>query len=209
MDKRKDHYYKKAKQEGYRSRAAYKLLEIQKRFKIFRKGDRVVDLGCAPGGWLQLIAAEVGPKGRMVGVDLQKTRVLGSGNVELIRGDITAPEVRSRVRQTLGGEADVVTSDLSPNITGIGFQDHMRSCELVRTALGVARELMRPGGIFLAKVFQGEELDGVVGELKDEFGEVRRVVPTASRKASSEIYLLAMGFRGAVKGSASGEEDSV
>jgi 23S rRNA (uridine2552-2'-O)-methyltransferase len=208
VGKRKDHYYEKAKQEGYRSRAAYKLLEIQKRFKIFRKGDRVVDLGCAPGGWLQLIAAEVGPKGRMVGVDLQKTRALGSGNVELIQGDITASEVQSRVRQALGGEAHVVTSDLSPNLTGIRFQDHMRSCELVRTGLAVARELLRSGGIFLAKVFQGEELDAVVRELKDEFGEVRRVVPTASRKASSEIYLLAKGFRGAVKGSSSGEEGS-
>lgn len=204
MDKRKDHYYKKAKQEGYRSRAAYKLLEIQKRFKIFRKGARVVDLGCAPGGWLQLIAAEVGPKGRMVGVDLQKTRALASENVELIQGDITAPEVRSRIRQALGGEAHVVTSDLSPNLTGIHFQDHMRSCELARTGLAVARELLRPDGIFLTKVFQGEELDVVIRELKDEFGEVRRVVPSASRKASSEIYLLAKGFRGAVKGPSSG-----
>jgi 23S rRNA (uridine2552-2'-O)-methyltransferase len=199
VGKRKDHYYRKAKQEGYRSRAAYKLLEIQQRFKIFRKGARVVDLGCAPGGWLQFIAAEVGPNGRIVGVDLQKTRPLGSGNVEVIRGDITAPEVQSRIRQALGGEAHVVTSDLSPNLTGIRFQDHMRSCELVRTALSVALELLKPGGIFLAKVFQGEELDAVVSELKDDFGEVRRVVPTASRKASSEIYLLAMGFRGAVK----------
>jgi len=208
VGKRKDHYYKKAKQEGYRSRAAYKLLEIQKRFKIFRKGDRVVDLGCAPGGWLQLIATEVGPQGRMVGVDLQKTRALGSGNVELIQGDVTAPEVQGLVRQALGGEANVVTSDLSPNLTGIRFQDHMRSCELVRTGLAVARELLRSGGIFLAKVFQGEELDAVVRELKHEFGEVRRVVPTASRKASSEIYLLAKGFRGAVKGASSGQEGS-
>lgn len=208
MGKRKDHYYKKAKQEGYRSRAAYKLLEIQKRFKIFRKGDRVVDLGCAPGGWLQVMAAEVGPKGRMVGVDLQKTRPLGSGNVELIQGDITAPEIQSRVRQALGGEAHVVTSDLSPNLTGIHFQDHMRSCQLVRTALAVARELLKPGGVFLAKVFQGEELDAVVREMKDEYGEVKRVAPPASRKASSEIYLLAKGFRGVVKGSSSGEEDS-
>lgn len=199
MGKRKDHYYRKAKQEGYRSRAAYKLLEIQRRFKIFRKGARVLDLGCAPGGWLQFIAAEVGATGRMVGVDLQKTKPLGSGNVELIRGDITEPEVRTLIRKALGGEAHVVTSDLSPNLTGIRFQDHMRSCELVMTGLAVARELLKPGGVFLAKVFQGEELDAVVRELKAGFGEVRRVVPTASRKASSEIYLLARGFRGGVQ----------
>ena len=195
MGKRKDHYWRKAKQEGFRSRAAYKLLEIQKKHKIFQKGNRVVDLGCAPGGWLQLIAAEVGPKGRMVGVDLQKTRALASTNVELIQGDITRPEVQTRIRQALGGEAHVVTSDLSPNLTGIGFQDHLRSCELVRNALDVARRLLRPDGTFLAKVFQGEELESVVRELKDDFGQVRRIVPAASRKASSEIYLLARGFR--------------
>ena len=196
MGKRKDHYYKKAKQEGYRSRAAYKLLEIQKRFAIFQRGNRVVDLGCAPGGWLQLIAAEVGPKGRMVGVDLQKTRALPHENVVLIQGDITAPDVQCRIREALGGEAHVLTSDLSPNLTGIGFQDHLRSCELARTALAVARELLRPGGVFLAKVFQGEDLESVVQDLKEEFERVRRVVPSASRKASSEIYLLAKGFRG-------------
>jgi len=195
MGKRKDHYYKKAKQEGYRSRAAYKLLEIQKRFGIFQKGSRVVDLGCAPGGWLQLIAAEVGAEGRMVGVDLQKTRALSSGNAVLIQGDITEPDVQRRIRRALGGGAHVVTSDLSPNLTGIGFQDHLRSCELVRTALAVARELLMPGGVFLAKAFQGEDLESVVGELKESFERVRRVVPSASRKASSEIYLLAIGFR--------------
>ncbi len=197
MGKRKDHYYRKAKQEGYRSRAAYKLLEIQKRFAIFERGSRVVDLGCAPGGWLQLIAAEIGPEGRIVGVDLQKTRGLPAKNVVLIQGDITAPNVQSMIREALGGEADVVTSDLSPNLTGIGFQDHLRSCELTRTALAVARELVRPGGVFLAKIFQGEDLESVVTELKGEFERTRRVVPRASRKASSEIYLLAQGFRGA------------
>ncbi len=195
VENRKDHYWRKAKQEGFRSRAAYKLLEMQKRFRIFRKGDRVVDLGCAPGGWLQVIAAQVGPGGRMVGVDLQKTEPLSSANVELIQGDITRPDVRSRIRQALGGNANVVTSDLSPNLTGIGFQDHLRSCELVTDALALARQLLKPGGVFLAKVFQGEELDSVVGDLKVDFRQVRRIVPAASRKASSEIYLLAKGFR--------------
>ncbi len=197
MAKRKDHFYRKAKQEGFRSRAAYKLQEIQKRFKIFRKGDRVVDLGCAPGGWLQLIAAEVGLKGRMVGVDLQKTQALPFQNVALIQGDITRPEVQDRVREALGGAAHIVTSDLSPNLTGIAFQDHLRSCELVRIAHDVARGLLRPGGTFLAKVFQGEDLESVVQELKQDFGQIKRVVPGASRKASSEIYLLAKGFQGA------------
>jgi 23S rRNA (uridine2552-2'-O)-methyltransferase len=193
--KRKDHYWQKAKQEGFRSRAAYKLLEVQKKHRIFRKGDRVVDLGCAPGGWLQLICAEVGPEGRLVGVDLQETRSLAATNVELIRGDVRSPEVQKRMREALGGEAHVVTSDLSPNLTGIGFQDHLRSVELVRIALSAAKQLLKPGGIFLAKIFQGEELDSFVGELNDDFRQVRRIVPAASRKASSEIYLLARGFK--------------
>ena len=195
VDERRDHYWRKAKKEGFRSRAAYKLMEIQRGFKIFRKGDRVLDLGCAPGGWLQLIAAEVGPKGKAVGVDRQKTEALSYPNVALIQGDITRPEVQSRIREALGEDAHVVTSDLSPSLTGIHFQDHLRSCELVKHALAVARGVLAPGGIFLAKVFQGEELESIVRDLKEDFGQVRRVVPTASRKASSEIYLLARGFR--------------
>jgi 23S rRNA (uridine2552-2'-O)-methyltransferase len=195
VDERKDYYWRKAKQEGFRSRAAYKLLEIQARFRIFKKGDTVLDLGCAPGGWLQLIAKEVGPKGRVVGVDRQKTVVLHDPNVVLIQGDLTRSDVQQEIMRALGEQADVVTSDLSPHLTGVGFQDHLRSCELVRDALALVGGVLRPGGTFLAKVFQGEELEAVIRDLKDRFGQVRRIVPTASRKASSEIYLLARGFR--------------
>ena len=195
MGERRDHYWKKAKREGFRSRAAYKLHEIQRRFRIFRKGDRVLDLGCAPGGWLQLIAEEVGPKGKVVGVDRQRTKPLPHSNVTLIQGDLTESDVQKAVHPALGGHADVVTSDLSPNLTGIGFQDHLRSCELVKDAFVVAGGVLRPGGTFLAKIFQGGELESTIGDLKSQFGQVRRVVPTASRKASSEIYILARGFR--------------
>ena len=195
MDERRDYYWRKAKREGFRSRAAYKLLEIQKKFRIFRKGDVVLDLGCAPGGWLQLIAEEVGPKGRVVGVDRQHTTPLPYSNVTLVQGDLTGSDVQRAIHAALGGPADVVTSDLSPNLTGIGFQDHLRSCELVREALLVAGRVLRPKGTFLAKVFQGEELEATVRDLKSQFGRVRRIVPTASRKSSSEIYLLAREFR--------------
>jgi 23S rRNA (uridine2552-2'-O)-methyltransferase len=195
VGERRDHYWRKAKKEGFRSRAAYKLLEIQRRFRIFRKGDRVLDLGCAPGGWLQLIAEEVGSKGKVVGVDRQQTKPLPYPNVTLVQGDLTGPDVQNAIHLALGGHADVVTSDLSPNLTGIGFQDHFRSCELVKDALAVAGCVMKPGGTFLAKVFQGEELESTIGDLKSQFGQVRRIVPTASRKASSEIYILARGFR--------------
>lgn len=155
----------------------------------------MLDLGCAPGGWLQLIAEEVGPKGKVVGVDRQRTKPLPYSNVTLIQGDLTGSDVQKAIRLALGGHGDVVTSDLSPNLTGIGFQDHLRSCELVRDAIVVAGSVLRPGGTFLAKVFQGEELESIVGDLKSEFGQVRRIVPKASRKESSEIYILARGFR--------------
>jgi 23S rRNA (uridine2552-2'-O)-methyltransferase len=195
VGEQRDHYWRKAKQEGFRSRAAYKLHEIQRRFRIFRKGDRVLDLGCAPGGWLQIIAEEVGPKGKVVGVDRQRTKPLPYSNVTLILGDLTESDVQKAVHPALGGHADVVTSDLSPNLTGIRFQDHLRSCELVKDAFVVAGGVLRPGGTFLAKIFQGAELESTIRDLESQFGQVRRVVPAASRKASSEIYILARGFR--------------
>jgi 23S rRNA (uridine2552-2'-O)-methyltransferase len=154
----------------------------------------VLDLGCAPGGWLQFIAEEVGPAGKVVGVDRQQTKPLPHSNVTLVQGDLTGSDVQNAIHLALGGHADVVTSDLSPNLTGIGFQDHLRSCDLVRDALAVAGSVLRPRGTFLAKIFQGEELESTIGDLKNQFGQVRRIVPTASRKTSSEIYLLARGF---------------
>ncbi len=193
---RKDPYWRRAKREGFRARSAYKLLEIQKRFRILRKGDRVVDLGCAPGGWLQVISAEVGPGGRVVGVDLQRTEPLPAKNVVLLQGDVTRPEIREAVRRSLGSRARVVTSDLSPNLTGIHFRDHSRSCDLVRLALGLAGEVLEPGGTLLAKIFQGEGLEEMVQEFKGSFRRVRRISPSASRKASAEIYLLGLGFFG-------------
>jgi 23S rRNA (uridine2552-2'-O)-methyltransferase len=130
-----------------------------------------------------------------VGVDRQRTKPLPYSNVTLILGDLTESDVQKAVHPALGGHADVVTSDLSPNLTGIRFQDHLRSCELVRDAFVVAGGVLRPGGTFLAKIFQGAELESTIGDLKSQFGQVRRVVPAASRKASSEIYILARGFR--------------
>ena len=195
MFDRKDPYWSKAKREGYRSRAAYKLIELQRRFRIHQKGNRVVDLGCAPGGWIQGILAEVGPKGRVVGVDRSPIKPFSRPNVRLITGDIDDPEIQARAREALGGPAALVTSDLSPDLTGIRFQDHCRSCELVRTASRFAVRVLAPGGGFLAKAFQGEELDGLVSELRGSFEGVRRVVPAASRSTSSEIYLIARGYR--------------
>ncbi len=196
MYKRKDHYWKKAKNEGYRSRAAYKLLEIQKKHRVLKKGDTVLDIGCAPGGWLQVIATEVGPSGRVVGVDRLSVKPLPYRHVLLLKGDMGDPELQERVKQTLGKPVHVVTSDMSPDLTGVSFQDHCRCCELVRSALDFSREVLAPGGTFLAKLFQGEELDPFVHQVRAHFEKTKRVVPGASRKGSSEIYVLAQGFKG-------------
>ncbi len=195
MFERKDHYWKQAKQKGYRSRAAYKLIEIQKRFQIFKKGDYVLDLGCAPGGWVQVVAPQVGTKGKVIGLDRLPVKAFSFPHVVLVKGDIEDVEQKERIQGLFAGPVRVVISDLSPDLTGIHFQDHCRSCELVRTAFLYSQGLLSPGGIFLAKIFQGEELESVFQQLKEHFQQVKRVVPTASRKASSEIYLLARGFR--------------
>jgi 23S rRNA (uridine2552-2'-O)-methyltransferase len=191
---KKDPFWLKAKQEGYRSRAAYKLMQIQRQYRLFRKGGTVVDLGCAPGGWLQVIAEAVGPAGRVVGVDLNDVEPLPFPNVQVIVGDILREETAARIVACLGGYADVVTSDMAPRLSGIRFRDHYLSCRLVSAGLELCRTVLRPGGVYLAKVFEGEGLKDLHAELREAFGEVKRIVPEASKKGSSEVYLLARGF---------------
>jgi len=186
-----DTYYKKAKQEGYRSRAAYKLLELQQRFRIFRPGDKVVDLGSAPGGWLQVAAKLVGPKGKVVGVDLQSIEAMPQHNVDFIEADITADRTTQMIIERLGRRADCVISDLSPKLSGIRDADEARCIELNRTALRVAICLLRPGGTFLVKSFVSEGLRTFSSELEQVFRSIQRNRPEASRRGSSEIYLIA------------------
>jgi 23S rRNA (uridine2552-2'-O)-methyltransferase len=188
---RKDHWYRKAKEEGYRSRSAYKLIELHKRYHLFRRGMKVVDLGCAPGGWMQVTAQEVGPSGRVVGIDLEPTEPLGLPQVHVLTGDIRHGETLSNIRNLLEGPCDLLLSDMAPDTSGVGFADHARSIELVSCAFGAARVLLRPGGTFLSKVFDGPDLSGLISEMKTLFGHIKRVRPEASRKASREIYLLA------------------
>jgi len=195
MYRRKDHYYRKAKQEGYRSRAAYKLQEIQDHWRIIRKGDCVLDLGCAPGGWMQVSARLVGPRGRVVGVDRVRMVQLPFPWVEFLRGDLTDVAFNAHLCGMLSGRVRVLTSDMAPDTTGIRFQDHVRSCELVRGALALARTVLLPGGALLAKLFQGEDAGALLEEARDVFRTAKWVVPESSRKESSEIYLLATGFQ--------------
>jgi 23S rRNA (uridine2552-2'-O)-methyltransferase len=189
-----DTYYKKAKQEGYRSRAAYKLLELQQRFHLIKPGDWVIDLGAAPGGWLQVAARVVGQRGKVVGVDLQPIDAFRESNLIVLQGDITAEETQRRVKELLGGPAHCVISDLSPRLSGIRETDTARSLDLNRAALRVAAQLLRPGGTLLIKSFVNNELQTLTFEIKRHFGSVQRTRPEATRQASSELYFCAKGF---------------
>jgi 23S rRNA (uridine2552-2'-O)-methyltransferase len=192
---RKDDYYNRAKQEGYRARSAYKLQQLDDTANLFDDGDTVVDLGAAPGGWLQVAAEEVGPQGKVVGVDRQRIDDLEAHQVSTIPGDMTEAETRDRLRRELGGsEADVVVSDMAPNMTGEYELDHARSIHLARIAYETAEEVLAPGGDFVAKVFQGKDLEDLEADIEESFQYVRRVSPDASRDASSEVYLVAKGY---------------
>ena len=191
----RDTYYKKAKQEGYRSRAAYKLLELQERFRIFRTGQLVVDLGAAPGGWIQVAAKLVGPSGKVIGVDLQPIAPFQQKNIIVMQADITAAETEQRIMEYLGRAADSVISDVAPKLTGIRDTDEARSLELNRAALEVAKRLLRSGGSFLIKSFVTEELRVFSTELDSQFGSIQRTRPDASRKGSSEIYFFAKDYQ--------------
>ena len=191
---RRDSYYKKAKQEGYRSRAAYKLLELQQRFGFFHAGDAVVDLGAAPGGWLQVAAKIVGSGGKIIGVDLQAIQPFREKNIVILQGDITHADVREKIRQLLKRPADCVLSDLSPKLSGIRDADMARCFELNQIALDTAVHLLRPGGSLLVKSFISDDLHTFTARLKTYFSAVQRTKPEATRQGSSEFYFIAQGF---------------
>jgi 23S rRNA (uridine2552-2'-O)-methyltransferase len=189
-----DRYFKRAKQEGYRSRAAYKLLELQQRFRLIRSGDVVVDLGAAPGGWLQVAAKWVGQTGKVIGIDLQPVDAFREPNIILLQGDITAPEMPREIQELARGKVHCVLSDLAPRLSGIRDADAARGLELNRSALTLATALVQPGGSFLVKSFVNQELQTFTLELKRYFHSVQRTRPEATRQGSSEFYYLAKGF---------------
>jgi 23S rRNA (uridine2552-2'-O)-methyltransferase len=192
---RKDAYYRKAKREGYRSRAAYKLGQIAAKEKAVRPGDRVIDAGAAPGGWSQVILELVGARGKVAAVDLLPMAPLPGENFRFWQRDIAEPGLPAELISFLGGKADTVLSDAAPNTTGSSFTDQARSADLVRAVFSLARETLREGGTFLAKIFGGAEADAVFRELRPYFRELRRVRPEATRKESFELYLLGKGYR--------------
>ncbi len=187
-----DPYVKAAKAHGYRARAAYKLTDIDDKFHLIRNGARIVDLGCAPGGWLQ-VALERGAHA-VAGVDLLPVDPLASAH--LIEGDFTDPAVGPRLIALLGGAPDVVLSDMAPNTLGHRRTDHLRIVLLIEAAAAFAIEYLKPGGAFVAKAFQGGETAEVIRTLKAHFTEVNHVKPKASRTDSSEVFLVATGFKG-------------
>jgi len=191
----KDPFVHKARAEGYRSRAAYKLIEIDARERFLVPGARIVDLGAAPGGWSQVAARKVAPGGKVIAVDLLE--IAPMSGVTVLRGDCRETAIQAQLAQALEGRrADVVLSDLSPNISGIASADQARAAELVQMALDFCRTQLRADGVFLVKVFQGGEFAGLLKELKGMFGEVRTLKPAASREKSRETYLLARGLKG-------------
>jgi 23S rRNA (uridine2552-2'-O)-methyltransferase len=192
-----DPYVARAKREGYRSRAAFKLLEIDEKYHLLKPGQRVVDLGAAPGGWSQIAARKVGSadgRGRVVGIDLLPIDPLPG--VDFIQLDFLDEEAPERLIAMIGGRADVVMSDMAANTTGHKKTDHLRIVGLAEAAIHFAREILAPGGAFIAKVFQGGTENQLLADLKRDFATVRHVKPAASRADSSELYVLATGFRG-------------
>lgn len=189
-----DPYVARAKREGYRSRAAFKLLEIDEKYNILKPGQRIVDLGAAPGGWSQIAAKKIGAKGKVVGIDLLPIDPMAG--VEFIQLDFLDESAPGKLIEMLGGPADVVMSDMAANTTGHKKTDHLRIIGLAEAAIYFAREILAPGGAFVAKVFQGGTESQLLTDLKRDFAVVRHVKPAASRADSAELYVLATGFRG-------------
>lgn len=191
----KDFYYRKAKKEGLRARSAFKIDEILRRHRLLRKGDAVLDLGAAPGGFLQILAAAVGETGVAVGVDLEPIRNLGKPWVKTAIVDLLAPDALARIRALHQGPFQLVASDMAPKTIGVKVSDEARSLELVRMALAVAEATLAPGGAFVAKVFMGGDFPGLQKDLKARFEKVQVVRPQATRESSYEVYVLGTGYR--------------
>jgi len=190
----RDRFYRKARERGLPSRAAFKIEELIRRAHVLKAGARVVDLGCAPGGWLAILVPLVGTNGKVVGVDLATVRNLPLGAAAIV-GDITDEKVAARAAETLGGAADLVTSDLAPKLTGIAPRDEARHAQLVDAALGLAIRVLRPGGAMIAKLFMGAEFKRTLAKFEGEFESVEVTRVSATRPGSSELYVIARGFR--------------
>jgi len=192
-DAQRDQYRRLAKVQGYRARSAYKLLQMNRAYHIIRKGDKVVDLGCAPGGWLQVALEEVRPSGKVIGVDLKPVTPIV--DTIILQGSIEDPHMTYKIEEILACKADVVLSDLAPNVSGIWDIDHERQISLSTIALRFTRHVLRIGGSSIFKVFEGNMLKEFRAELHKSFGKVILSKPSASRQESSELYFICFNFK--------------
>jgi 23S rRNA (uridine2552-2'-O)-methyltransferase len=195
QERKRDYYYRKAKEEKYRSRAAYKLFQAVEKYHFIKKGDIVIDLGAAPGGWTQAARKIVGAEGFVLGVDLKPIEPFPERNVRTIIGDITEEETARQILGIIPRKADVVISDASPNISGIWELDHARQIDLAQKALQIALEILKPRGNFFVKVFQGDMLEDFTSKVKQHFKDVKVIKPRASRAKSSEMFVLGMHLK--------------
>lgn len=189
-----DPYVRAAKAKGYRSRAAFKLIELDDKFRFLKPRARVLDLGAAPGGWVQVAQARIGAGGKVVGADILAMEPIPGA--ELLVADLLDPETPARLKAALGGPADVVLSDMAAATTGHRATDHLRTVALIEAALDVAEDVLKPGGTFVGKVFQGGAAGELLTRIKQRFATVKHVKPPASRQESVELYLVALGFKG-------------
>jgi 23S rRNA (uridine2552-2'-O)-methyltransferase len=194
-DRKREYYYKKAKEENYRSRATYKLVQANQKDGFIRLRDIVVDLGAAPGGWIQAARKMTGKYGFVLGVDLKPIEPFTQEYIRTIIADLTEPDIAEQILSFLPRKADVVISDAAPNITGVWEVDHARQIDLATKAMKIAQRVMHPGGNFFVKVFEGDMLNDFIQAVKSNFEVVKIVKPQASRAKSSEMYLLAMGLK--------------
>ncbi len=193
VDSKKDQFRRLARDQGYRSRSAFKLKQINESYRILNKGHCVVDIGCAPGGWMQIAISAVGTKGKVIGVDIKKIDPLA--NAFVIQGSIEDEKIRDSILTISNSRVDVVLSDLSPNVSGNWELDHARQIDLTRNALNLSRKILKKGGKAIFKVFQGDMLNELIIELKKEFKKVIITKPNASRQVSSEIYLICLDYK--------------
>ena len=190
-ERRREYYHRRAKEEGYASRAAFKLIQIDERFGFLKDARRVLDLGSAPGGWLQVVSEVIGDDGMVLGVDLVKIRDMGLPGVDTLIGDITTEDTIQEIREFFHGRVEVILSDMSPDVSGNWDLDQFRQIHLARITLVMADELLRQDGWLVVKTFQGLEHERYVHEVRAMFEKVKIVKPKASRKQSAEIYLVA------------------
>jgi 23S rRNA (uridine2552-2'-O)-methyltransferase len=199
QDRKREYYYKKAKEENYRSRATYKLVQTNEKYGFIQRNDIVVDLGAAPGGWIQAARKMTGKNGYVLGVDLKPIDPFTQEYIRTIIADFTEPGIVEQILSFIPRKADVVLSDAAPNITGVWEVDHARQIDLATNALEIAQCVLRPSGNFFVKVFEGELLNDFILTVKKLFDMVMMVKPQASRQKSSEMYLLALGLKSAHK----------